>query len=144
MTLILKPEHLQEMRAHARSTYPEECIGVLGGMVGEDGERTVVEVRTFINAREDSRHNRSLIAPGDYLKLDREYRRRGLKMVAFYHSHPDHPCRPSEFDRENALPWHSYVIVRIDQGEPVEISSWLLREDRSGFDSEPIKTQFDF
>ena len=88
--------------------------------------------------------NLSLISPADFLVVDREYRKRGLKMVAFYHSHPDHPCKPSEFDRENALPWHSYVIVKIDKGEPVEISSWLLQEDRGGFDPESIKTQFDF
>lgn len=143
MTLVLKPGHLQAMREHARSTYPEECIGVLGGTVRDDGEKTVMEVRAFANAQPESRTTRSLIPPEDYLKLDREYRKRALKMVAFYHSHPDHPCKPSEFDRENALPWHSYVIVKVDRGEPVEITSWVLQEDRGGFDSEPIKTQFD-
>ena len=142
MTLVLEPEQLEQIRAHARSTYPEECIGILGGTFTGEGSamvKTVAEVRCFPNARADSRHNRSEIAPIEILKLDREYRKRKLTMVAFYHSHPDHPCRPSEFDRQHAMPFHSYVIVKIDQGEPVDVTSWTLQEDGGGFDSEPIQ-----
>jgi proteasome lid subunit RPN8/RPN11 len=137
MTLILTQAQLDDMRAHGESTYPEECIGILGGVV--ENHKRVVEVRRYENARTDSRHNRSLISPQDFLKLDREYRKSGLKMVAFYHSHPDHPAKPSEFDRENALPWHTYIIVKVDQGTAVAVTAWLLREDRSGFDSEEIE-----
>lgn len=145
MKLVVRTVHLDQMRAHARSTYPEECIGILGGEY-EDDERTiktVTEVRQMNNSMKDSRHNRSLISPEEVFKVDREYRKRGLKMLGFYHSHPDHPCKPSQFDLEHALPNTSYVIVKIDKGEPVEITSWTLKEDRSAFDPESIQTQFD-
>jgi proteasome lid subunit RPN8/RPN11 len=136
MTLRVTSGQLQAMREHARRTYPEECIGILGGTVG--GDKLVVEVRPLANARVDSRHNRSLIAPADFVAVDREYRARRLVMVGFYHSHPDHPAAPSEYDRENALPWHSYVIVRVERGDPAEVTAWLLRDDRSAFDAEEI------
>jgi len=136
--LKLKQEHLDAMREHGRRTYPEECIGILGG-TADDSDKTVVEVRPATNEFPGPRHNRSLIAAKEMLRLDREYRARGLKMVGFYHSHPDHPCRPSDFDRDNALPWASYVIVKVDRAEPVDVTSWVLQEDRGGFDSEQFE-----
>ena len=136
--LIVKPEHLESMREHGQRCYPEECIGILGGSAG-DADKTVLEVLPLTNTFPGPRHNRSLISAAEYLKVDRDFRQRGLKMVGFYHSHPDHPARPSEFDRENALPWASYVIVKVDRAQAVEVTSWVLQEDRGGFDSENIQ-----
>ncbi len=62
----------------------------------------------------------------------------GLLLIGFFHSHPDHPARPSEFDREHALPWWSYVIVSVQQGHSADVLSWALREDRSAFEAEEI------
>jgi proteasome lid subunit RPN8/RPN11 len=138
VTLVLKPEHLEAMKEHGRKTYPDECIGIIGGAADEN-VKTVGEVRPLENKFPGPRHNRSLISPGDYLKVDREYRQRGLKIVGFYHSHPDHPAKPSDYDRDNALPWASYVIVKVDRAEPVAVTSWVLQEDRGGFDSEEMK-----
>lgn len=139
MTLSIDPNLLDRVREHARSTYPEECIGILGGHDGDP--RIVVDVRTVTNVAPENRRRRSLVAPIDVMSIDREYRKRGLKMVAFYHSHPDHPARPSDFDLEHALPWHTYVIIRVHDGAPAEITAWRLREDRSDFDSEPLLVQ---
>jgi proteasome lid subunit RPN8/RPN11 len=61
-----------------------------------------------------------------------------LMLIGFFHSHPDHPARPSEFDREHALPWWSYLIISVEQGKSADVLSWELREDRSGFDGEEI------
>ena len=141
--LRLKDEHLDAMRAHGAQCYPNECIGILGGTVGsdrgDDADKTVLEVRPVDNVFDGPHHNRSAIAPREFLRIDREYRAKGWKMVGFYHSHPDHPCKPSDFDRDNALPWASYVIVKVDQGKPVDVTSWVLQEDRGGFDPEEIK-----
>lgn len=137
MTIRIPEGHVARIEAHAAATYPEECIGALGGTADGDS-RSIVEVWPLVNACIESRHSRSLIAPRDYQAVEREYTRRGLLLLGFYHSHPDHPAAPSSFDLEHALPWHSYLIVRVDRGHPTEMTAWVLREDRSTFDPEPM------
>jgi proteasome lid subunit RPN8/RPN11 len=74
------------------------------------------------------------------LRVEKENRKRGLDVVGYYHSHPDHPARPSEYDRAHAWPWYSYVIVSVERGEPKAMTSWMLSEDRSRFDEETLET----
>jgi len=81
-----------------------------------------------------------LISPEDILEAEKEASASGLDIIGVYHSHPDHPARPSEFDRDNAVPWYSYVILSVAGGVPAELTSWRLREDRSGFGAETIET----
>ncbi len=131
---------LDEIRNHGRSAYPEECCGLLVGKA-EPSERRVEAIRQTANAREDSRHNRYMISPGELLQAEKAALASGLDLIGVYHSHPDHPARPSEFDRNHALPWYSYVILRVAGGAPAELTSWTLREDRSGFDAETIETR---
>jgi proteasome lid subunit RPN8/RPN11 len=57
-------------------------------------------------------------------------REEGQEIVGYYHSHPDHPARPSAFDAEHAWPWYSYLIVRIDRGRGADLASWVLDDDR--------------
>ena len=93
------------------------------------------------NSREDAaRHNRYLITPEDYLKAELEADRLGLNLIGVFHSHPDHPNRPSEFDRDWAQPFFSYIITSVDSGKAVESRSWRLLEDRSQFVEEKIQT----
>jgi proteasome lid subunit RPN8/RPN11 len=118
--------------------YPEEGCGVLlGRELGET--REVVRVVTFDNQCDESRRNRYLIAPEQFLAADRAARDEGLDVLGFYHSHPDHPARPSEFDRENAWPWYSYVIVSVLQGRAADTTCWRLAEDRSRFEPEALE-----
>jgi len=130
---------LDEIRRHGRSAYPEECCGLLVGHL-EPSAKRVVALRRAVNAREDSRQNRYLISPEDILEAEKEASASGLDIIGVYHSHPDHPARPSEFDRDNAVPWYSYVILSVAGGVPAELTSWRLREDRSGFGAETIET----
>jgi proteasome lid subunit RPN8/RPN11 len=97
-----------------------------------------VDLRGAENSRADSRHKRYLISPRDFFEAEKEARKAGLDVIGVYHSHPDHPARPSEFDREHAFPWYSYIIVSVAQGEPRDLTSWTLREDRSAFDHEDV------
>jgi proteasome lid subunit RPN8/RPN11 len=90
------------------------------------------------NSREDSRRNRYLISPRELLAADRDAQKRGLDILGIYHSHPDHPARPSEYDREHALPWYSYIIVSVNRGVAGDLASWNLRDDRSAFDREEL------
>jgi proteasome lid subunit RPN8/RPN11 len=138
VSLKISSELLDRIRAHGRSTYPEECCGLLLGEA--DGTaKSVRDLRAMRNTREDSPKNRYLIDPRELLEAEREARARKLDIVGVYHSHPDHPARPSEFDREHAFPWYSYIVVRVASGEPGELTSWVLLDDRSAFDAEEIE-----
>ena len=118
------------IREHGLRTYPEECCGALLGRF-VDGLAVVELAWPIVNVRPDTRRRRFLVDPRDYLTVEREAARRGLEVLGFYHSHPDHPALPSEFDRQHAWPNLHYVIVEVDAGVPREITSWLLSEDRS-------------
>ncbi len=133
-------ELLERMRAHGEAVYPEEGAGFLLGI--RDGDLCrVTDIMPLPNVREEgARRTRYLIAPEDTIRAEEEADRRGLSIVGVFHSHPDHPARPSEFDREWALPWFVYVITRVAHGHAVESRAWRLRDDRSGFEEEPIVT----
>ena len=138
--LRLGATHLEEVRRHAEREYPDECCGLLLGRFGEGGEKRVVETVTVSNAREaEERYHRSLITPEEYLKGERHARSRGLDIVGNYHSHPDHPAEPSEFDREHAWPTWSYVIVSVRAGRTADLRSWELEPDRSRFAEERLE-----
>lgn len=139
--LTLLPRHRLAVERHAAAAYPEECCGVLVGRSLDDGEGHLVErVLSVDNERRDSRGNRYLIHPETVLAAEREARRSGLSIVGYYHSHPDHPAQPSDFDREHAWPGTSYLIVSVHQGRAVDCRSWKLRDDRTAFDEEPLAT----
>jgi proteasome lid subunit RPN8/RPN11 len=138
MTLIVQSAELLKIREHGARDYPHECCGVLLG--NQDGDSKVItEALALNNAREDSRHNRFIISSKDIVDSEKYARQKGLDLLGFYHSHPDHPARPSEYDREHAWPWWSYVIVSVQQGRPAELTSWVLAEDRTRFEEEHVQ-----
>lgn len=131
---------LDEIRRHATRAYPRECCGALLGRDTAAG-REVARLHPLDNRRDgDAARRRFLVTGEDHSRVEKAARERGLDIVGFYHSHPDHPARPSDFDREHALPWYSYVIIRVAGGRPAETTSWRLAEDRARFDTEPIRT----
>ncbi|HEX9596265.1 MAG TPA: M67 family metallopeptidase, partial [Anaerolineales bacterium] len=108
MTLTISLDLLAQIHAHGEAAYPEEGAGFLLGSE-EGGQRTVTQLFLTGNAREDeARHNRYLVTPEDYLKAETTADSLGLSLIGVFHSHPDHPNRPSEFDREWAQPFFSY------------------------------------
>lgn len=138
MRLDLPEDLLAKIHAHGEEAYPEEGAGF---MLGSDGKRRVVSaIFPLSNAREDgARNNRYLFTPSDYMKAEMEAERLGLGLIGVFHSHPDHPNRPSEFDREWAQPYFSYVITSVRSGKALESRSWRLAEDRSEFEEEQIQ-----
>lgn len=141
MELEIQEEHLAEITRHCQAAYPSEGCGLLLGCA-ENGRKTIVDVMPTGNAREDSaQHNRYLIPPEAIMEGELQAEARGLEVVGYFHSHPDHPARPSDFDRDHAWPWYSYLIVSVRQGETAGLRSWQLREDRSTFDEEAIITR---
>lgn len=126
---------LEKITAHLEAAYPEEGAGFLLGAAGE-----VREIVALPNAREDeARHNRYLITPEDYLKAEMKAAELGVDLIGVFHSHPDCPNEPSEFDREWAQPFFSYIISRVDNGKAVSHRSWVLMEDRSKYEEEELK-----
>jgi proteasome lid subunit RPN8/RPN11 len=137
MTLVLDPRQAAAIREHGEADYPHEACGLMGGTV--DGERTIVtQLVPLANQRTDAAHNRYLIDPDAFRRAQATLDREGIEIVGIYHSHPDHPARPSEFDREHAWPRLSYVIVAVASGRAEDLRSWRLSDDRDAFTEEPI------
>jgi proteasome lid subunit RPN8/RPN11 len=136
--LRLRVRHTETVHTHLCRAYPEEGCGVLLGRE-RDGWREVERVIGFDNVQQDERSRRYLIAPEQFLAAEKEARAGGLDVIGFFHSHPDHPSRPSSYDLENAWPWYSYLIVSVERGEVKDTRSWRLADDRSQFESEPLQ-----
>lgn len=133
--LVVSNELIGQINSHVEEAYPEEGAGFL---IGDDGE--VREILALPNAREDeARHNRFLITPEEYLKAELKADSLGLSLIGVFHSHPDCPNIPSEYDREWAQPFFSYIISRVDEGKVVSHRSWRLVEDRSKYDEEELQ-----
>jgi len=137
--IALDEKQLNEIRAHGEADYPYECCGLLIGRFESDGRKTVIETYAISNAREEeAKRNRFLIRPEELMRGERYARERGLDVVGFYHSHPDHPARPSQYDLEHAWPTYSYIIVSVREGRAEDLFSWEMEADRSRFNSEEI------
>jgi len=130
---------VRRIQAHGVETYPHECCGALLGRDAE-GSREVLDLLPLANRRDDSPRNRFEITSSDVQMAEKTAREKGIELVGWYHSHPDAPARPSEFDREHAWPWYSYIIVSVEAREPRDTKSWRLRDDRSAYDSEAIES----
>lgn len=138
MKLLLTPAVEATIREHACTEYPYECCGALLGK--EEGtQRIIQQVIRLTNERTDQRERRFYVSPQQVLMAERHAREAGLLLLGFYHSHPDDPAVPSEYDREHALPYYSYLIVSVVQGKPIELRSWRLRDNRTGFDEELLE-----
>ncbi|GJM44061.1 MAG: Mov34/MPN/PAD-1 family protein [Gemmatimonadota bacterium] len=126
----------REIEEHGAATYPNECCGALLGSA--QGDRRIVRSTLRIeNARADAAHHRFLITDQDYLAAEAHATSAGVSLLGFYHSHPDHPARPSQYDLDHAFPWFSYVILAVANGRPGALTSWRLSEDRTEFLPEP-------
>lgn len=140
--LTLSPATLRALQAHGEAAYPNEGAGLLLGTAQADGHKTVQDLLPLTNQWEsDEQYHRYLITPQAMLQGEQEAAKRGLDVIGIFHSHPDHPAEPSEMDREWALPWYSYIITTIAQGQATRSRSWLLRDDRTAFDEEGLETQ---
>ena len=125
----LAAEAEAEIRRHGIETYPNECCGALIA----SGE-AIVEAFPLPNTTAEGPRRRFLIGPNDYRLAEARARERGGTLAGFYHSHPDHPARPSETDLAQARPNLTYIIVAVREGQPEDLRFWRLREDRSGFE----------
>lgn len=130
---------MRALEAHLEAAYPNEGAGLLLGTANGEGKQ-VVDILALANQWKGAeQYHRFLLTPQDMLRGEQEAFRRGLEVIGVFHSHPDHPAEPSGFDREWALPWYSYIITTVEQGRAVRSRSWLLKDDRSAYDEEPLE-----
>jgi proteasome lid subunit RPN8/RPN11 len=138
--LFLPSELEAEIRIVGEATYPDECCGILLGEIDNNDNKIVKCTEAINNSREDGeKYHRFLITPEDMLHAEQAARAAKLEVIGFYHSHPDHPASPSDYDRDHALPFYSYVIVSVEKGKAQELTSWELSADRTVFLPETIE-----
>ena len=137
--MITSDDVLDQIRSHGADAYPEEGCGFLLGTVTEDGTNRVTAIRRAVNRQSEWRTRRYQLTADDYREADAAAQEQGLDVVGIYHSHPDHPARPSETDLEEAtFPGYTYAIVSVQDGTPDELTAWSLASDRSEFQREDI------
>ena len=121
------------IRKHGEVTYPHECCGAL---VGADGR--VTSAVELPNTTEEGPRRRFLVRPSDYRMAEQKASELGAELLGFYHSHPDHPAKPSQYDLDHAWPTFAYVIVAVASGAARDMTVWYLKEDRTNFDEGTI------
>ncbi|MBI5561260.1 MAG: M67 family metallopeptidase [Deltaproteobacteria bacterium] len=126
-----------QMLAHAEEAYPNECCGILVGSALKD--KRVMSFERAANVNAERAKDRYIIDPREIYAVDREARAQGMDILGFYHSHPDHPDRPSEFDREWGQPGYSYVIISVKSGKTVSVKCWMFEEENAPFKEEKRK-----
>ena len=137
--IAVSEDLLDEIRAHGVRDYPYECCGLLLGRYSAEG-KIVQETYPISNAREESaKRNRFLIEPVELMRGERYARERDLEVVGFYHSHPDSPAVPSQYDLDHAWPTYSYIIVSTSAEQANDLFSWEQEPDRSRFNREELK-----
>jgi len=140
MKLKLDDSTFKQIKAHAEAAYPEECCGFFFGNDSEN--REIILAREVHNSKEGDKSRRFEIAPGDYREAEKFALEQGLDLLGVYHSHPDHPAKPSEHDLKVALPYFSYIIVSVREGKHNTTRSWQLNDDRQFVEEELEVTEY--
>jgi proteasome lid subunit RPN8/RPN11 len=130
-------EPWQEMVAHARSTYPNECCSAMLGRVDGDAKEVLLAMK-LENSSAGSQAARYELRPEHLRAADEEARRQGLAMVGIYHSHPDCDAYFSKTDLENSCPWYSFIVLSIQKGEFDHANSWLPNAEQTKAEKEEL------
>ena len=139
----IPPSVLREIYDHTEASYPNECCGVMIGTTDKDKNHSVHAFRKCKNLNQERARDRYLMDPLDYLRAWREFEKGPWDIIGVYHSHPDHPSRPSQTDTDQALQGYSYVIISVQKGTVASAQSWVLNESEKKFYEEPLLTEGD-
>jgi proteasome lid subunit RPN8/RPN11 len=137
MTVKTPESMIERIRKYSEAAYPNECCGFLLGSV-EENVFFIKDLWKVENAAEDSRHNRYLILPIDFLSADNSSRELGLGIIGVYHSHPDHAAIPSIIDQESAISHYLYIILNVTKGLAGELSGWIFNREKRFFKREDL------
>jgi proteasome lid subunit RPN8/RPN11 len=143
--IAITGEVKQRIREEGERAWPNECCGFVLGLTADNTKRASLALPVENTREAGERYHRFVISPEDFMRAEAEARRQKKEILGIYHSHPDHPARPSDYDREQALPFYSYLIVSV-RGPRVpgegpgaeELTSWELSDNRDQFLEEDI------
>ena len=130
-------DDIELIRRDGELNFPDECCGFMFGSSAGD-QRDVREVQPIGNEQDENRARRFLISPEQFKKAEKYAREKNLELIGFYHTHPNHPAIPSQFDRDHALPFYSYTILSVRDGVSAELRSWQLELERTGYVEEQV------
>jgi proteasome lid subunit RPN8/RPN11 len=137
--LVLPPELRKQIEDEGVAAYPNECCGIL---IGREKARKVDRIVPMANAFDaQERYHRFSIDPLLLASTEESAASEGKAVIGFYHSHPDHPARPSEYDRTHVPPWnfYSHVIIAIEKKRPAAMTCWVFNEETEQFDEQQIQ-----
>ena len=138
--LIISQKLIDEIKKQGEKGYPYEICGFLiGKMDYQTDTREALEVYQVENQNKERANDRFEIDPKDYLKVENYADSKSLQIVGIYHTHPDHPDRPSQTDLMFAQPDLSYIIMSIENGKYKSFRSWILNLDENKFKEEKVK-----
>ena len=132
----ISPEALEQIRAHGEEGYPHEICGV---MLGPRGRAEVTETRRVRNVIVDRARDRYELDPLEHIRVQRAADDSGLDVVGYYHSHPDHPARPSVFDADRSWAGYVYLIVAVHEGRAVDHNAFVPLKDGGPFRDERLE-----
>jgi len=127
----------ERIRDLAAAAYPNEGCGVLVGRFAADNAQAD-EATSGRNLNTERANDRYLLDPGDIVRAERAARARGLDIVGFWHSHPDHPAWPSQFDTDHAWLDYVYVIVNTTADGSGALNGFTLTADGGPFTQIPL------
>ncbi len=134
----LSEEAVEVINDDAISAFPNECCGFLYGTESADGSRQITLAVPVTNSKEGDQRRRFEISPLDYLRAEQFALQNDTALLGVYHSHPNHPAIASEHDLAVAMPYFSYVIVSVMNGEIADHKSWRLKDEERSFVEEQV------
>jgi proteasome lid subunit RPN8/RPN11 len=141
--LVLTVSQVGQIEEEGARAYPNECCGIMIGRDVSDGtctRRIVERLEPMANVFDpEQQRRRFAVDPLALMRAEKSAAEAGQLVLGFYHSHPDHPARPSEYDRTHAWPFYSYIIVSIEQGKAVDMTSWVLDDQTETFSKQEIE-----
>lgn len=141
MVVVLTATLQQTIMEQMQQSYPNEGGGFLMGLHTQDRVviHQVIGVENVFETEEQ--YHRYAMTPQNWAAMEDQADALGLSLVGYYHSHPDAPAIPSEYDRVHALPNFVYLITSVLNGQSADQRVWLLQQDRHAFTAETLSIE---
>jgi proteasome lid subunit RPN8/RPN11 len=127
---------LREVHQHAAEGYPNEICGILIAAPGSD---VVTQSRRVRNTVVDRARDRYEMDPRDQIRIQDECDKRGLVIVGYYHTHPDHPAMASVTDSDRSWAGVTYLIVSCVKGEAKAQNAFMSDRDQGTLRQVPLE-----
>ncbi len=141
--ITINAEAVETINADGIAAFPNECCGFLYGHESEEDGRQITLAVPVTNSKDGDQRRRFEISPLDYLRAEQFALQNDTTLLGVYHSHPNHPAIASEHDLAVAMPYFSYVIVSVMNGEVADLKSWRLKDEERVFLEETVNVNIE-